>query len=285
MMSKMQSKEFDRPVLCSVFMPAAFEYYAGYLAPVDVEIKDYYKQWNKALMDVLKQDCLKEHCGEYIELLLRTGNKLEHFLNNCVKAPSDIGVQSLYNAIRNTETLNYLSNKQKEQNNLKFVDLGCGFSPIAAAFQTKYNIKNAYIIDKEPIADAYIQTAELVGGSVPEFKTWDQIKNMALKNDVNTITAMGVLPYMPIDEQVNRLGFINKHFSNFFLEMMYTIHPDKAERFAFTSDGLARLRMEIDHSKDIETTLIHNSLRYYKRMCDLNKKHFLINERSLFVSR
>ncbi len=280
-----QFKEFDIPVLCSVFMPAAFEYHAGYLVPVDIEIKDYYKQWNRVLQEVLKKDCFKKYRGKHTEILLRAKNQLDSFLNKCVMSPSDIGVQSLYNAIRNTETLNYLSNKQKEQNNLKFVDLGCGFSPMAAAFQTKYNIKNAYIIDKEPIADAYIQTAELVGGRTPEFKTWSQVKNMALKNEVNTITAMGVLPHMPIKEQVSKLDFINQHFSNFFLEIMYTINPERAERFAFTPEGLARLRMTVEHSKDIETTLIHNSLRYYKRMCNLKKQYFLHNERSLFVSR
>ena len=65
MMINKQFKEFDIPVLCSVFMPAAFEYYVGYLMSVDIEIKDYYKQWNRALMVILKRGCFKKYCGEY----------------------------------------------------------------------------------------------------------------------------------------------------------------------------------------------------------------------------
>ena len=143
------------------------------------------------------------------------------YLSRCVDAAENVPPHSLHYALRFSESAKYLSDKLGLGLSHSFVDLGAGLSPLAAAIQTEYNINDAYIIDNPAIMAAYVRTAELVGGRIPKPITWDDAKEMSMEHNLDTIVAMGVLHYMPVEEQIERMRFINSHIPNFMLEIKY----------------------------------------------------------------
>lgn len=278
-------KMFDIPVVCSVFMPVAFDYYADSLAPIPDGIKDYYVEWVKVLPEVLRQPCFKEFLG-------KTGRDALTFLSTpmwadrCVASSTmDIGFQSMYNVIRNTETLNYLLDKKKRTADLRFVDLGVGFCPLSAALQNEYNLSDVYVVDKQPVLDAYGTVAYKVGGKSPQCVTWGETKAQIKTQRINTVVAMGLFPYLPLDEQMERLCFISEYCQNFFIEVKHNCKRNFEKPEFFDTDTFGQLRSTIDCSQEVEKKTRQKTWDYYRRFYKLNKNRFRQKEFSIFVSR
>ncbi len=277
----------DIPMSCSLFMEPALTRHKHCIAPVSVTAREYIREWNRALIEVMKQPCMQHYLGEVGQKILNGTMRNARYAAYCTEHAETVPMHSLHYALRFTESAKFLSDKIASHTTNSFVDLGAGFSPLAAAIQTEYNISNAYIIDMPEIMDAYIRTAEMVGGRVPRTATWEDAKNMATSHRLDTIVAMGVMQYMPLDEQVERMKFINSHIPNFLLEIKYNNHSDAIGGNTFDLKKLQSLRLLVSDTQTLETTLIKNSLRYLSSFIRAmpNKKNFLENDRSLFLSR
>ncbi len=277
---------FDIPLSCSLFMEQAYYRWRSYVAPLSTDMQEYIREWNLALVDVMRMACMRPYLGGIGQQLINGTVRSDKYLESCLEYAANVPMHSLHYALRFTEGVKFLSDKIESQPKLSFVDLGAGLSPMAAVVQTEYNMGNAYIIDVPEIMDAYLRTAELVGGRVPHAITWDEAKALAVSHRMDAIVAMGVFHYMDIDEQVRRLQFINANIPNFLLEVKYN-NSKTAGQNTFDLQRLQSLRMLVSNTQTLETTMIKNSLRYLtgfiRAMPD--RKYFLQNDRSLFFSR
>lgn len=277
----------DIPMSCSLFMEPALTRHKHYIAPMSVTTREYIREWNRALVEVMKQPNIARYLGDVGHKILGGAIRNAKYLARCTQRAENIPMHSLHYALRFSESVKFLSDKVASHTTNSFVDLGAGFSPLTAAIQTEYNISNAYIIDMPEIMDAYVRTAEMVGGRVPRTITWTDAKNMAVSHSLDTIVAMGVLHYMPLDEQIDRMKFINSHIPNFLLEIKYNNHSDIIGDNTFDLKKLQSLRLLVNNTQTLETALIQNSLRYLSNFIRAmpDKKNFLENDRSLFLSR
>lgn len=285
MVGDVDFKMFDIPVLCSVFMPAAFRYYADSLtSPMPDSIKEYYIEWCRVIPSVLKQRQFYKYLGkigtELIQFLAR-----EEFAKRCVASNLDIGFQALYNLVRNTETVNYLIDKRQQTGNLSFVDVGAGFCPLSAALQTEYNLSDVYVIDKQPVLDAYGTIAYTVGGKVPQGMTWNGAQDKIKTHQIDTVVSMGLFHYLPLSEQIKRLRFINEYCQNFLIEVKCNCKRNVKKPAFFNSDAFMQLRALTEIDKEVESKTRKKTLDYYRHFYELNKKQFLHKEFSIFLSR
>ncbi len=278
----------DIPLSCSMFLEPALNKYVRNIEPLSRETKKFVHEWNLALVDILKTSKYSVHLGDVGRKILSRTISSETFPAKCVDTAKNVPLHSLHYAIRFSESMNFLATKIKSGSDVKFVDLGCGFSPLAPIVQSEYNISNAYCIDDKPeIIDVYCRVSEMVSGKTPTSISWDDAKSMASSDTLDTIVAMGVLPYINLDEQVSMLKFINSNFPNFMVEIKYNNNSETAGENVFDLKRLQKLRLAVENTKTLETTMIQNSLRYlHKFMCAMpDKRYFLANDRSLFLSR
>lgn len=277
----------DIPLSCSLFMEQAYYRWRPYVVPLSTDMQEYIHEWNLALVDVMRMACMRPYLGGVGQQLIDGTLRSDRYLSSCLEHAANVPMHSLHYALRFTEGVNFLANKIEQNPKLSFVDLGAGLSPMAAAVQTEYNIGNAYIIDVPEITDAYIRTAELVGGRVPRAITWDAAKELAVSHKMDAIVALGVLHYMDIEEQIRRLQFINAHIPSFLLEVKYNNNSKTAGQNTFNLQRLQSLRMLVSNTQTLETTMIKNSLQYLTSFIRAmpDRKYFLQNDRSLFFSR
>ncbi len=276
----------DIPMSCSLFMEPALKRHQHYIAPMSTFTYEYIHEWNLALLDVMKMPRFHRHLGEIGNKIVNGTLRRKEYLAACTCRGTDVPMQSLHYALRFSESAKYLSNKIQSGATQAFVDLGAGLSPLCASIQTEYNMSDAYIIDVPEITDAYICTAELVGGRVPQVVDWETSKKMAISHKLDTIIAMGVLHYMSITEQIGRMKFINSRFANFLLEIKYN-NNKRAEERSFNLSQLQLLQLQVNNTKTMETAVIQNSLRYLTKFIHAmpNRRHFVEDCRSLFLSR
>lgn len=275
---------------CTLFLEAALKKYKKYAASVDEDSIKVINEWNRIIISLLND-------SSYRPMLGRIGNKLidhkqlcKNFAQKCVDDAPDVSAQSLHYALRFNENVRFLKNKYDVDSELKFVDLGCGLSPLSAVIQTKYNLENVYCIDTVPeIVDLCAKASCKLNGKEPQFITWDQAQKMSGKNGINTIVSVGVLPHMPLKMQKEYMEQINKKFDNFFLEIKYKKKNDiKNSDNAFSIQELQNLRIGVENVSDIETVAIRNCLNYISKFVHAkpNRRDFLANQsRSLFLSR
>lgn len=278
----------DIPLSCSMFLEPALKKYKRFIAPISDETLRFVHEWNVALVSVVQRDEYKPLLGEIGRKIISGTIRADAFPANCVDRARDVPLQSLHYALRFSESVKFLADKiNTSEMAVKFVDLGCGLSPMAAAVKNEYNMDYAYCIDMPEIIDVYDRVAGAVGVRAPSAIDWNTAKSMTGTGALNTIVAMGVLPYMEIDEQVRRLNFINQHFANFMVEVKYNTTPNAASDNVFTVQRLQRLRLETANAHTLETKLIQNSLRYLRRFMGAmpDKRYFLESNRSLFLSR
>lgn len=278
----------DIPLSCSMFLEPALRKYVRNISPLSRETKKFVHEWNKALVDILKQSKYSVYLGDLGQKILSRTLKSETFPTKCVESAKNVPLHSLHYAIRFSESIDFLTNKIKANSDIKFVDFGCGFSPLAPIIQSEYNISDTYCIDDKPeIIDVYSMVSEKIYGKFPQSISWKQAKEMAVSGKLNTIVAMGVLPYIKLEDQVTCLKFMNTNFPNFMVEIKYNNNSETAGENVFDLKRLQRLRLDVENTKTIETTMIQNSLRYLHRfMCAMpDKRYFLANDRSLFLSR
>lgn len=277
----------DIPLSCSMFLEPALKKYSRFIAPVSHQSQKFVHEWNKALVEVMQRPQYQPLIGEMGRKILSRTIQSEQFPAKCIEHATDVPLQSLHYALRFSESINFLEEKINANPAVKFVDLGCGLSPMTAAIQCEYNLKNAYCIDMPEIMNVYMAVVNLMGLAEPVSIQWEDCKTMAESQQLDTIVAMGVFPYIEMDEQLRRLKFINANFPNFMVEIKYNNSADKADKNVFALNQLQKLRMETANAHTLETKLIQNSLRYlHKFMCAMpDKRYFLENSRSLFLSR
>ena len=278
----------DIPLSCSVFLEPALNKYIRSIEPVSRETKKFVHEWNLALVDILKTSQYSAHLGDMGRKILSRTLQSDMFPAKCVESAKNVPLHSLHYAIRFSESMRFLASKIASNPNIKFVDFGCGFSPLAPVVQSEYNIDNAYCIDDKPeIIEVYCRASEKVSGRAPRSISWAEAKSMATSKNLDTIVAMGVLPYIALDDQVSRLKFINNNFPNFMIEIKYNNNAETAGENVFDLTRLQKLRLSVENTQTLETTMIQNSLRYlHKFMCAMpGKRYFLANDRSLFLSR
>lgn len=278
---------FDIPLSCSVFLEPAIQKYSKTIYPITKETKNFIHEWNKALIDILKTGKYSMFVGDVGNKIISQTLKSDKFPSKCVENAKNVPLHSLHYAIRFSESVNFISKKLNSGMNVNFVELGCGFSPLSGILQSEYKIENVNYIDLPEITEVYSLTAEKVYGHCPTAISWEDAKGLATEKKLNTIVAMGVLPYMSLDEQVSRLKFINSYFQNFLLEIKYNNNAESAGQNVFDLKRLQKLKMDVENAQTLETTMIKNSMRYlHKFICALpDKKYFLVNDRSLFLSR
>ena len=289
-MAKKSESKFglmDIPLSCSVFLEPALQRYSRNIAPLSNDTKRIVHEWNRALIDVLKTSKYSVHLGDVGRKILRSATKDATFATKCVEFARSVPLHSLHYAIRFTESVHFVSGKIAGASDVRFVDLGCGFSPLAATILSGHNLPDVYCIDMPEIIDVYTQVSERVCGRAPRSISWADACAMASSKKLDTIVAMGVLPYIDLNEQITRLKFINTNFRNFLVEIKYNNNAATAGENVFNLDQLQRLRMSAENAQTLETTLIRNSLRYaHKFICAMpGKRYFLANDRSLFLSR
>ena len=277
----------DIPMSCSLFMEPALKRHKHYIAPMSSLTKEYVHEWNIALQEVMNLPSKKRHLGDVGRKIIGGSKRNSTYLSRCVERAENVPPHSLHYALRFSESAKFLSDKVGMGQTHRFVDLGAGLSPLAAAIQTEHNMTGAYIIDEPPIMEAYIQTATLVGGRVPMPITWDDAKEMSMEHTLDTIVAIGVMHYMPLEEQIERMRFINSHIPNFMLEIKYNNGEIAPNENSFNLSQLQSLRLLVNSTKTLETAVIQNSLRYISNFMRAmpNRRYFLENARSLFLSR
>lgn len=290
-MTKSNKQNFgtiDVPLSCSMFLEPALKKYVHNIAPLSRETKKYVHEWNCALVDILKSSQYSAHLGQMGRKILNNTLASDTFPAKCVESARNVPLHSLHYAIRFSESINFLTNKIANNQDIKFVDLGCGLSPLVPIIQAQYNVTDAYCIDDKPeIIDVYSIASERVFGRAPHSISWDAAKNMAADGELNTIVAMGILPYIKLDDQVSRLKYINNNFQNFLVEIKYNNNAETAGENVFDLARLQKLRLMVENAQTLETSMIQNSLRYlHKFMCAMpGRRYFLANDRSLFLSR
>lgn len=241
-------------------------------------------------MHIMRTSKYADRIGAMGKKLLRGQENIRKFPLRCIMTGGDACNQSLHYAIRYSESNRFLENNFATKPNLQFVDLGCGLSPMAAQTQTYNPNGRAYCIDFPYVADIHVDTARAVGGGEPTFIKWEDAQTMAKQDRLDAIVAMGVLPYMPLNEQESRLRFINDFIPRFMLEIKYT--PTKSKNApttvnAFSISRLQKMRMDIQHVNTIETAALTNLIRYLHsfRTALPKSRDFVQNTRSLFLSR
>ena len=276
----------DIPMSCSMFMEPALKRFKRYIAPVSPTITEYVHEWNCALLDVMSTSDAKRYLGQMGQKVIKGTLRSSEFASRCVEWADDVPMQSLHYAIRFSESVKFLAERATKPE-FSFVDFGAGLSPLTAAFQTAYNLDDAYYIDIPEIMDVYDRVARLVGGRVPNPITWEQSRDLATSHKLDAIVAMGVFHYIDIDEQIKRMRFINKNYPYYLIEVKYNHNPDAAGPNTFESRRWNRLKMDDADVQTIETTLIKNSLRYLRNFISAmpGKRYFLENDRSVFLSR
>lgn len=278
----------DIPLSCSLFLEPALARYRTHVSPISQESTEYIHEWNTALTNMLQQPKYKDILGNVARKLL-SRQKDTNYIPSCIEYAQDAKVYALHYAIRFSESIRFLADKINKTPDLKFVDFGCGLSPLAAMTQTANPNTQAYCIDFPYIADVYNNVARMIGGAQPEFISWDTACKMAAaKNDsLNALVAMGVFHYMPIKEQIQNLKFVNKNFQSFMIEIKYKTENSNTETNAFDLKTLQKLRIDIPHVDTIETAMLANSMRYlHKYRTTLPRyRSFVENVRSLFLSR
>lgn len=280
----------DIPMSCSLFLEPALLRYQEYLPPVTEDTLKYVHEWNLAMLATIRQNPqYAARLGQMGRKLLTRQNKTMKYIPRCVSSAEDARQNSLHYAIRFAESNKFLGDAIAKKQNLKFVDLGCGLSPMAASIQT-YNTKTrAYCIDFPYIADIYTDVANAVGTGTPTFLSWEAACTMAADKKLDAVVAMGVLPYMSQQEQESRLKFINEKFPKFLAEIKYRVRGDRTAGApnSFTLPQLQKLQMDIPHVNTIETTLLQNCMRYLHtfRTALPQSRDFVSNTRSLFLSR
>lgn len=278
----------DIPLSCSMFLEPALNKYVHNIAPLSKDIKNFVHEWNLALVDIIKTPKYKVHLGKIGKKILSGTLNSDKFPTKCVETAKSVPLHSLHYAIRFSESVRFLTNKITANKGIKFVDFGCGFSPLVPVIQSEYKISDSYCIDNKPeIIEVYSLVSEKVAGFSPKSISWQQAKNMALSGNLNTVIAMGVLPYIDIEGQVSCLKFINKNFPNFLIEIKYNNNSATAGENVFDLNKLQKLRLDVENTKTLETAMIQNSLRYLHRFITAmpDKRYFLKNDRSLFLSR
>lgn len=278
----------DIPLSCSIFLEPAIKRYSKYIAPLSGYTKKFIHEWNLALIEVMKQPENRRFLGVMGNKVLNGTIKDDRFPASCVERAKDVPLQSLHYAIRFSESINFIQSKTNaSKKEIKFVDLGCGFSPMTAVIQNEYNLSGSYCIDIPEIMDLYTKVSDLVFGKSPKGITWEESKKLVKNKELNTIVAMGVFPYMNLQEQVSRLKYINANYDNFMLEIKYNNNSETAGENVFDLPRLQKLKMGVENADTLETMLLKNSFRYlHKFICAMPKKrYFLANNRSLFISR
>lgn len=278
----------DIPLSCSLFLEPALVRYRAYIAPISTQCAEYVHEWNQALMSILRDEKYRDRIGNMGAKLLRHQKQnSKEYLAMCVDHANDVKMQSLHYAIRFGESIRFLDNKIAGRDDIKFVDLGCGLSPMAGATQTAHPTSTAYCIDFPYISDVYSATARAVGGGEPTFISWEDAQHMAQTHELNTLVSMGAMHYMPIDEQVRRLKFTNKYFENFMIEIKYAASKQSRNPNAFSLSALQNLRMNIPGVQTIETTMLANTMRYLHAYRTALPQHriFVQDTRALFLSR
>ena len=278
----------DIPLSCSMFLEPALNKYAGNIVPLSSNTKKFVHEWNIALMAVIKSPKYRRYLGDVGRKILSRTLESERFPIKCVDSAKSVPLHSLHYAIRFSESVRFLADKITANKGIKFVDFGCGFSPLAPVIQSEYKISDSYCIDNKPeIIEVYSLVSEKVAGFSPKSISWQQAKNMALSGNLNTVIAMGVLPYIDIEGQVSCLKFINKNFPNFLIEIKYNNNSSTTGENVFDLNKLQKLKLDVENANTLETTMIRNSLRYLHRFIGAmpDKRYFLKNDRSLFLSR
>lgn len=278
----------DIPLSCSVFLEPALKKFKKYISPVSRDVQNYVHDWNAVLIDTVRQPEFTEYLGDSGQKILSRTIKYQDFPKMCVDRAKDVPVQSLHYALRFSESIRFLEKKLESGKQIKLLDLGCGLSPMAGAIQKEYNLDSVYCIDIQPEAQqVYKRIAETIGGKAPEFISWDNAEEMASNHKLDTIVAMGVFPYIDLDEQVRRLKYINQYFPNFMIEIKYNNKLGADQPNIFNPKTLSQLRLSVEHTYNLETKVIENSMRYLHKFISAmpDRRYFIANNRSLFLSR
>lgn len=275
---------------CTLFLEAALKKYKNYAASVDEDTFKIINEWNKILISLLKDNKYSSALGTIGNELISQKHLCQKFVQKCVEHAPDVSVQSLHYALRFNENMKFLNDKYKLHNKLNFVDLGCGLSPLATVYQTKYDLDRVYCIDIVPeIADLYTNASYRLNGKIPLFINWDLAQNISEQGDLDTLVSIGCLPHMSIQLQKEYMKIINDKFSNFFIEIKYKKQEDiKNSDNAFSIQELQKLRLGAENVSNIETVAIRNCLSYLSKFVHAkpDRRDFLANQsRSLFLSR
>ncbi len=286
---KMTFGEMDIPLSCSFFLEPALVRYAGFVTPLSRDMHEFIHEWNTALLYEVSLPQYSEFIGDLGRKIMRNVSRFSDYATRCVECGSDIQLQALHYALRFDQGMRLLNQRALQSNPEKpvnFVELGIGFSPMTALFQNQCKTSNAYCIDTPVITDVYGAVSDKLGVAPPNPIEWRHACQMAREYKLDTIVALGVLPYIDLNEQVARLKMINQRFPNFLVEIKYNNAANRGKN-VFNLDQLQELKMSVENTATLESTMINNSLRYlHKFLCAMpNKKYFLIGDRSLFLQR
>lgn len=283
-----KEKPIDIPLSCSSFLESALNSFNYFSTKTPNETKDFVHDWNMALVDTINHN--QSVLGEFGQHIMNVANVYPHiwqtYINSCLVKSygGDMHCWALLYAIRFTGSIEFLKQKLKNSNNIKFVDYGCGLSPVAVLARNKMGIQDTYCVEIYPqIIDIYIKTAARMGVKEPDFITWEDMITLSGQAKLNTVVSTGVFPYITKSKQTEYFSFINQNIANFFIEIKY--YPKSVECLC---DGfnLSDLRQIYGSVKNSDH-LLKNHIKFlniFRRVLP-NERNFIENSRSLFLTR
>jgi hypothetical protein len=280
----------DIPLSCSLFLETALDFFEPFAVKTSKETKDFIAQWNRALLDTVKNNKTCDTLGNFGQNIVYGIQRSDDFLQKLICSPFKCGIHSwaLHYAIRFTESLRFLNQKQKPLYNLQFVDFGCGLSPLAAIAKNQKNIDETYCVELVPqIIDIYMNTSDKMGLKSPSFVTWDTIKDLSAKKRLNTFVGMGVFPYMSPAEQLNHFQIVYDNIPNFLIEVKYNLNPQENVPNSWTPQDLQNIRTNIKNADVLTQNMRSISRRYLSTFRSIlpEERYRVENCRSLFLSR
>lgn len=210
-----KSTNLEIPLLCAIATTASLEKYADYI-PVDLSnVIPVYKEWNRALIHVLKKEPYYNNLNDLGKIIL-----------NNTKAQK-LGSPEL--AVKFTQAYNFCSEKIKKlhwKDNIEFMDIGCGFSPLSIILKSEFNNLDLYILDYHEISNIFMEVAQTMGIQIqkrPVLATTKQ--KLKSRSHFDITSSMACFPYISTAGQIKRLNLIQKVSSHFIIELYNNLLP------------------------------------------------------------
>ncbi|MCL2629315.1 MAG: hypothetical protein FWD33_01315 [Alphaproteobacteria bacterium] len=194
---------------CSLGLEGGIMKYRDILKPMPQGSMYMLKDWNRALIEVARKPQFKKRFGALGKFML------------AVQSPAAIAAiidkivpyRSFYYAKRFTEA--YHSVKALPN----VVDFGRGFSPLVH-FLDEYKsfFINTFSIEKDDTTnEIFQQTSQKLGiNKNHKIVVWDKIDSIA---KTSNFISLGTFVYIPKDEQFQKLRYVAKKFSGFYIEL------------------------------------------------------------------
>jgi hypothetical protein len=229
----------DITLTCSVALEGGLAKYRDILKPLPAGSMYLIKDWNRALIDTMKQPQFKKHLGAVARaIVLLKSPKATAAIIDKIAVP----YRSFYYAKRFTEAYNFVAGAQATG----VCDFGRGLSPLIHVIKTNYPDMKIYSKDTDERAnEIYDITSAKLG--LPNHTSIPCLKTMEL-SERTAFVSLGTFSYIPKEDQARKLNLIRWKFHKSFIELRLgdnTSDSQLVEKFGTRyNPGFTRKEME-----------------------------------------